>query len=239
MAATGACATRGDVRLLRQDIAVLRVESVRADSARRAQVQQVGQELAQLSVFTDSLRMLSQRLSRLQGDLQSRLYAIDQQLVQIQELTGQSTRRIQEIRASIEERALGGAADSSGNPGPNQLLQIALDQIRRGSYSAGRTALEDLLRSNPPPDLAADAQYYIGEAFVAEGDTAQAVPAYALVLERYPRSTRAPAALYKQGIILLAQRRTAQARTLLQRVVSRYPSSDEATLARDRLRTIR
>lgn len=245
LVAAGACATRGDVRLVRQDLLVMRAEAARADSARRAQLDVALRQLRALEEVQDSLRTLAVRLNRFQGQMGERLYAIDQQLIQVQELTGQSQRRLTELRASLEERQTAtpvpDSAGNAGNPGPNQLFQLALDQLRRGSAGAARTAFEDLLRQNPPPsaDLAADAQFYIGEAYMAEGDTAQAITAYQTVVARHGRSPRAATALYKHALVLQVQGKRAEARTLFSRVVSQYPRSDEAELARDRLRTLR
>jgi tol-pal system protein YbgF len=245
LVAVGACATRGDVRLVREDLGAMRAETARADSARRAQLDVALRQLRALEDVQDSLRTLAVRLTRFQGQMGERLHAIDQQLIQVQELTGQSQRRLQELRASLEERQTAAVPDTSagggggGNPGPNQLFQLALAQLQRGSAGAARSAFEDLLRQNPPADLAADAQFYVGESHVAEGDTAQAVSAYETVVARYPRSARAPTALYKHALVLQAQGRRADARTMYTRVVTQYPRSDEAVLARDRLRTLR
>src|SRR5919206_5139256 len=101
--AAGACvATRNDIQLLQQDLRVMRAESAQADSARR---QQLEAALAAVSQANDSLRALSARLTRYQGDVRGDLYALGQQLIQVQELTGQSQRRLQELRGSLEARA--------------------------------------------------------------------------------------------------------------------------------------
>jgi len=256
LVAAGACATRGDVRLVQQDLQAMRAETARADSTRRAQLDAALRQLRALEEVQDSLRTLAARTTRFQGQTGDRLYAIEQQLIQVQELTGQSQRRLTELRASLEERQAGGGGGGAsggapggggtpdagaGNPGPNQLFQLALDQLRRGSTGAARTAFQDLLAQTPPPpaDLAADAQFYVGESYIAEGDTAQAIGAYETVLARYPKSPRAPTALYKQGLVMQAQGKRAEARTLMTRVVTQYPRSDEAVLARDRLRALR
>ncbi|MDF1505953.1 hypothetical protein PYV61_23575, partial [Roseisolibacter sp. H3M3-2] len=114
-AATGACfATRTDVRVLQQDIASARAEAARADSARARQPDAAA---AQLRAAQDSLRSLSQRAAGFQGDAKDDLRAIREQLIQVQELTGQSQRRIQELRASLAGRAPGVAPGGGGTPG--------------------------------------------------------------------------------------------------------------------------
>ena len=247
---TACFATRSDMRVLQGDILSFRTESARADSARARQVASVA---AALGTVADSVRATSERLTRFQGDNRGDLRSIQQQLLQIQELTGQSQRRLQEMRAELEARAqaIASAAvtavpgDTSvkvavqAAPGPNQLYQLAYDQLRRGSYGAARGGFEELLRLYPTSELAADAQINIAEAHSAEGSAASADSAYSAVVSKYPRSPRASTALYKLALSFTRQGRKIDARGLMDRVVREYPTSDEADLARDWLRTNR
>ena len=100
LAAAGACATRSDVRVLQNDLRVMRIESMQADSARRAQLDAI---IAALGRTQDSLRLIHAQGVKFQGDSRGEMYALGQQLIQIQELTGQSQRRLQELRGSLEQ----------------------------------------------------------------------------------------------------------------------------------------
>ena len=270
--AAGACvATRNDVRILQNDLAVMRGETARADSARRAQLDSV---IAALTRTQDTLRVVGTRMLRFQGDVKEDMYNLGQQLVQVQELTGQSQRRLQELRASLEQRRQeavavqqqaasaaapaptpgapqpatpsgapaapsGAAAPAAEQPGPNQLFQLALDQLRRGSTGAARTAFQDLLRQYPTADVAPDAQFYIGQSYEDESNAAAADSAYATVVTRWPEASRAPTALYKRASVLQRLGRVQAARAALNDVVKRYPRSEEADLARERLKTLK
>lgn len=258
--ATGACfATREDVRLLQSEMEAMRTSAARADSTRERQINEV---IATLGVVHDSLGFMGGRLMKMQGDIRSDLYSMGQQLIQIQELTGQSQRRIQELRASLEARGeeiqqqqqqpqpqstvpapgTGGAAATSpapGTPGPNQMFQLALDQLRRGSSGAARTALQTLLQQYPTSDIAPEAQFYLGEAYRAEGNATAADSAYAVVVQKYPDSPRAPTAMYKRALYMEQQGNMTAARAMLNDLMKKYPRSDEAALARDHLRSMK
>ena len=269
--ATGACfATREDVQALHTDVQTLRADNARSDSARRASLDRM---VASLNIVRDSLGLLSTRVVRMQGDVRGDLYNVGQQLLQIQELTGQSQQRVQELRASLEAKqsdiassaapppmsvapATGGATSPSGppragatgaapsagagaTPGPNQLFQLSLEQLRRGSPGAARTGLQTLLQQYPTSDLVPDAHFYLGEAYHQEGNAAGADSAYAAVVSGYPTSPRAPTALYKRALGMEEKGNVTGARGLLNDLVQRYPRSDEAALAKDRLRTLK
>jgi tol-pal system protein YbgF len=268
----GACfATREDVRLLQTQLQAYQTQTAQADSAHRAQLDRV---IEQLGLVTDSLGDLGSRMAKFQGDVEGSVYSMGQQLIQIQELTGQSQRRLQELRAGLEVQrgtfaqppqagqpiattpgttmgadsgraaatppaATATPSGGAGTPGPNELYQLALDQLRRGSTSAARSALSDLLKQYPNADVAPDAQFYVADSYDREGNAAAADSVYQLVVQRYPSSERAPTALYKHGLTLVTAGKMQAARAALQQVVSKYPRSDEAVLAKDRLRTLR
>lgn len=248
--ATGACfATRSDVRILQEDVAASRAAMLKADSARGAQIAQLSTLLVEVN---DSVRASNTRASRWQGNATGELRGIQDQLVQILELTGASQARINELRADMEERnqqmqaapppvvpgdttrPATGAVPAG--PGPATLYKLAFDQMSRGSQSTARAGFQDLLTQYPKSDLAADAQYYIGETLQAEGNSAAADSVYSLVASTYPQHARAATALYKHGLLLQKAKRDREARQAFQSVIDKFPRSDEAQLARDALR---
>ena len=244
LAATACVASKQDIMLLQDEIRTLRAMQLREDTARRRQADSA---LHLLTRTNDSLRLLTQRFSAFQATMGGELFEMGKQLITIQELAGMSSKRIMELRSTMEERAQGmttspdtaarGGAPSA--PGPAQLFQLSFDQLRRGSYGTARAGFEELLKQYPDFDEASAAQLYIAQSYAEERRTAEADSVYGLVVRKYPRSKDAPTALYKYGLSQLSQGRTAAARAALQRVVREFPSSTEAELARDRLRTIR
>jgi len=244
--ATGACfATRNDVRILQDDITKFRATQQTADSARAAQLAQVAMTLGQVN---DSLRATSARMVRWQANAQGDIRNIQEQLVQIQELTGASQQRLLDLRRDLEERPAPPVPVVPGDtsrvvpptagaqPGPATLYKLAFDQMSRGSHSTARSGFQTLLEQYPTSDLAPDAQYYIGETLQAEGNTAGADSVFSLVVSKYPSAPRAATALYKHGLFLQKAKRTSEARQAFQTVIDKYPRSDEAALAREQLR---
>ena len=245
--ATGACfATRNDVRILQDDITKFRASQQTADSARAAQLAQVAATLGQVN---DSLRATSARMVRWQANAQGDIRNIQEQLVQIQELTGASQPRLLDLRRDLEEKSTpppsplpgdttraAAAAPASGAPGPATLYKLAFDQMSRGSHSTARSGFQKLLEQYPTSDLAPDAQYYIGETLQAEGNTSGADSVFSLVVSKYPSAPRAATALYKHGLFLQKAKRNSEARQAFQTVIDKYPRSDEASLAREQLR---
>jgi tol-pal system protein YbgF len=238
------------------------VERARADSQTATKIDSVR---ALLSVVAEKLVAQQAYLVQLRGDMKTELLGVQQQLVAVQELTGQSQQRLTELRGRLEEQARqpvptldtttragpgagapgtpgapGVPVGPSGNPagpGPDQMYDLSLQQFRSGRLTTARIGFREFLRVFPTHERAADALFFVGETFGAENaDSAAAL--YQQVVKSHPNSARAPAALYKLG--LLAERRgdKAAARTYYARVIAGYPRSDEANLARDKLQRL-
>jgi tol-pal system protein YbgF len=243
LVAVSGCVTKGDVQQVQDDIALFKAETARRDSARATQLTQVIQMQQRVM---DSLTNSRRAVGQLRGDLAGDLYNIQQQLVQLQELTGQSQQRLRELRTQLEAR---GEQMSSNTPGDtaappaqstasaDQMYEASLAQLRRGSNSTARQGLREMLRTYPTSERAGDALYFIGQSFAAENPDSAAVY-YEQVIQKHPTSSRAASALYNLGLVAERRKETRKARETYQRVVQKYPQSDEAALARDRLKAL-
>lgn len=252
--ATGACfATTNDMRVLQGDLQLIRAEMATGDSATRAALDAAIVRVAiLLTEVSDTVKATNATTMRLRGDVREDLQNISQQLIAIQELTGQSQSRIERLRAEMEARANelaqppagatppGGAAPAAGaasaTPGPSLLYQLGQDQARANRNSAARSAFMTLLTQYPSSDLAPDALYGVAEAWWADGNGQAADSVYSLVVERYPKSPRAPVAMYKRATLLRTAGQQGQARAIFRQIVDRYPQSEAALLAADFLR---
>jgi hypothetical protein len=150
-------ATRNDVRVLQQDIATARAESARADSARSTQF---GALAAQLGAVNDSIRTLSTRALSFQGDARDDLRWLREQIIQVQELTGQSQRVIQQLRGSLEGRtaemaAAAGRARRQRRAGSEPAVSARARAVPARQLPSARQAFTDLLTRFPTADVAA------------------------------------------------------------------------------------
>ena len=254
LALASGCAMKSDVNRLQQQLADQNAAQIRRDSIIWANVSGLSRLLQGVS---DSLQAHQLLLTQLRGDVRVELYNVEQQLVAIQELTGQSQQRLSELRTQLEQRqtrladtaaaspapagAPGAAppsAPGAGDPTPDQLMDLSLAQLRRGSPGTARDGFAEFLRRYPANPRAADALFFTGEAWTADQRPDSAAAAYRAVIQRFPTSPRAASSIYKLGLQALAAGRTTEARDDFNRVVGGYPTSDEAALARERLRTM-
>jgi tol-pal system protein YbgF len=258
LGSAGCFATRGDVRILQGDINTVRMESQRSA---QAQAQALAETARILQAVSDSLSRLATRQVSFEGDTRGALRKVNEQLVQVQELLGQSANIIRSLRADIETSGRmmpppvqidtlprtapptttpgrTGAVTTPPNPampGPTQLYQDGMDHLRRSSYASARIAFSDLLLNYPGSEVASEAQYWIAVAFAEEKNLVAAETAYAAVVTKYPESPRAPDAMFKRALIFLQQGDNTTAKSLLEQLIKRYPTSTNVELAKERL----
>jgi tol-pal system protein YbgF len=239
-----ACATKGMIKDLNTQLQVMRTQQARADSARAAELTRV---IAMQQRIMDSLGSSREALRQLRTESQQEFLSINQQLVQVQELTGQSQRRLAELKRGLDDRtdALAATGDTTrpatptdsaapaGTPTPEQLLQTARSEALRGSYSAARMGYREFMRLYPTRPEMPDATYFLAETFTEEPDSALVY--YRQVYEKHRTSSRAPTALYKTGLLLERRRDKTGAREAYQKIIQQYPRSNEVELARGRL----
>lgn len=282
LASTG-CALRSDLTRVERQLTAQTAQRRTADSVLAANLASIARMLQSLY---DTLAMQQEGMTRLRGDLRVELFNVQQQLVAIQELTGQSQQRLTELRGQMDERfqsllaatpaappaaappTVPGDSRPAGNPAappsqPNapagqpapaaapptpaaapatpepsadQLLDLSLSQLRRGSPSTARIGLAEFLRRFPTHARAVDAEFFTGEAWTADRRSDSAAAAYQRVVQRFPTSPRAAASMYKLGLLAAQANRADEARTWFNRVVTAFPNSEEAALAREQLR---
>jgi tol-pal system protein YbgF len=237
---TAGCALKGDVRKVGLEVEALQVQMTRSDSVRRVERDSL---LAAISAVQQILATQQNYLVQLRGDAKNDHLNIQQQLVSVQELTGQSQQRLSELRSQLDARAAQPVTGpDTGHTGPaplataDQMYDASLQQYRKGSVATGRSGFRQFLQAFPTDPRAPDALFFIGESF-GDQQPDSAAPVYAQVVKTFPNSSRAPTALYKLG--LLAEKSDkALARTYFNRVIAGYPRSDEANLARIRLQAL-
>ena len=250
-----ACATKGQVRLLQGEIGSLRIETARRDSVRAAALAAI---IGLQQRIFDSLAAGREALRNLDTRIQTDLTGVQRQLLQVQELTGQSQSRLSELKAQLDQRAeqaevagmtrpatpapgdsvAGTPVTAAPVPTADQMYQAARLQQQRGAASTARRGFQELVRVHPTHELVPEALFYIGESF-ASGAPDSAVAYYSQVVSRFPRAAKASTSLYRLGRLESGRNNSAAARAYYDRLIKEYPRSDEVELARDALKNLR
>ncbi|HET9439250.1 MAG TPA: tol-pal system protein YbgF [Longimicrobiales bacterium] len=229
----GGCATKSDIRDLSMEMGSMRAQQ---DSLYR-EIQR------QNLLLADSVRGGAELIRSTRGQLSNQIKQLNDVVISLQQLLGQTQQRITELRERAEQaqappvqptQPAGGNAQDA-----DELYRTGATKLQEKSATAARMAFEQFLTQFPQHERAPDAQFGLAETFALEGERADAVTQFVKVAEAYPTSPRAPEALYRAGQISEERERRSEARTYYQRVVQRYGSSPSARLAQQRLNRLR
>jgi tol-pal system protein YbgF len=232
----GGCATKGDVRNLRNEMYWMRQhqDSVLVEIQR------------QNRLLLDSIRTTMQMTQDARGTTATQLRQFEQNVSQLGQLVGQvmgTLNRIEQRLTGLEQRSAGGAPAGAGTPASGggtaeQYYASAMQRMNDGSFSTARLAFEQLIAEYPDHVRAPEAQFQIGEAYYRDGEFEDAYGAFEQVAEKWPDAARAPAALFRAGAIAEERRAFSRARQYYTQVREKFPDSEEARQAQAKLRSL-
>src|SRR5581483_10219365 len=226
--------TRANLDQLHREVNALKekVEEVRYQFDRR--IGQVGQSSRD---GDQRVKDLENRLAKVTEELKSQaaqLKTRDEELRKLRADMQTMATETASVRAANEAREKAAAESASARRDYEEALRL----VDRKEYATAIPKLKDFLRRNPNGDLSDNAQYWLGECYYATKYYEQAILAFDEVNRKWPRGDKAPAALLKQSFAFAELGDKTQARSGLQDLLSRYPQSEEASKARQRLKTL-
>lgn len=228
--ATGGCfATRGDVRIIQNDILALRAEVLRKQQEHMEALLQT-QRL--LQVASDSLSRVSARTVGIQGDVRGEFRAVREQLLQVQTLLGQSQATISRLRAELEEQRAAAAAvpPTAGATSTGAASAPTGSRPAPASNAASQATRPDTTAtaSNTP----GPSQLFVnGRDQLTRGSSATARTLFQELLTNYPDSDYAPDAQFWIAESLAKENNVAAADAAYAAVVSTYPNAPKAPTA--------
>ena len=126
--------------------------------------------------------------------------------------------------------------DTSTRAGqPRESYDRYITTFKQGNLDAAMQGFSQFLTEYPTSDLAANAQYWLGECYYGKKDYARAIDAFDRVKVGYPSSEKVPSALLKKGFAYLALKDRNRASSVWRQVVDGYPNSPEAGKALEKL----
>jgi tol-pal system protein YbgF len=101
----------------------------------------------------------------------------------------------------------------------------ALSLLRRADYKGAEAALTQFVRRHPNDPLAANAYYWLGENYYAQGRYADAAYQFADGFRKFPNHPKAQDSLFKLALSLGRQGKTGEACTAFGEFKKRYPQA--------------
>ena len=120
-----------------------------------------------------------------------------------------------------------------------ELYETSMSFFREGKFEQAMDGFKDFLKEYPKSDRADNAQFWIGECYMALRQYEQAILAYQEVIKKFPKGNKVPNAMLRQAVAFLEIKDTTSARLLLKKIIKQFPKSSEAKIAETKLKTIK
>lgn len=117
--------------------------------------------------------------------------------------------------------------------------EAAMAVFKGGDYKTAAATLADFVRRYPASPYAANAQYWLGNAYYAQRDYKNAIAAQQVVATTYRDSAKAPDAMLNIATSYAELKDKKAAKKALQDLVAKYPASPAAQAAKDRLAALK
>ncbi|HTG10352.1 MAG TPA: tol-pal system protein YbgF, partial [Candidatus Eisenbacteria bacterium] len=194
---------------------------------------QIGKDVGKLA---GELKALDAQAAFLVGETKAAATDRDQLKAAVQ----QQDSALRSLRSGLDETNQKVATLSVPSPAPaagrevtaEKLYATAMASFRADEHGQAVLEFTELIDKFPKHNLAASAQYWIGEAYYRQRDFNQAVTEFQKVPDLYPQSTPVPEALLKLGMCYRALHDVPRARETWEQVVKSHPRTEAATQAR-------
>ncbi len=201
----------------------------------KAQIDNKSDRTAQLDMLNQHEQTM-QEIARLRGQIEVLANQITRAQESQKQLYADLDARLKKVEPQ-QETVDGQVA--SVLPSEKSAYDSATAMFQSGDYQGATTALQDFVRRYPDSAYAANAQYWLGNAYYALGDYKKAIAAQEVVTTTYASSPKAPDAMLNIGSSYALLKDSKNAKKALQQLVSKYPESSAARTAKDRLASLK
>ncbi len=120
----------------------------------------------------------------------------------------------------------------------DSLYQGAMRAKSAGQFDFAVQQFSDYLRYYPQTDMAANAQYQIGEIHAGQQRPEEALKAFDAVLERYPDNNKTLDAQYMKAVVLARMDQPKESAAEFRALIRKSPNSEQAAKAREQLKRL-
>jgi tol-pal system protein YbgF len=195
----------------------------------------------QLESTSHQIQVLSDRLDKLQQDVEFRLNALEghgqpagtSPTPAPGAPSGQSGQLTPPPGAQpTQQTADTGTPEALPTGAPEVVYDHALGALRAGDYAEAERGFKGIIARNPGADLAANAQYWLGETYYVRKMYNDAASAFLNAYQKYPKGPKRPDSLLKLGMSLKSIGQKSAACDSFSELLSNYPMASKAIRSR-------
>lgn len=206
-----------------------------------ARFDQQGKTLLDLA---NQLQRQSEEIARLRGQVETLTYELETAKKRQQDFYLDLDTRLRKFEPQ-QSAGSNAAVDPAGGANPpaatdpareSKEYEAALNNFKANKYKEASWGFSAFVQKHPDSSLAPNAQFWLGNAFIAQRNCAKAIEAHSVVTTKYADSPKAPDSWLAMANCQQEMGNPAAAKRSLEAVIAKYPSSPAADTARERLK---
>ena len=198
---------------------------------------------AQLDL-ANQLQRQSEEIARLRGQVETLTYELETAKKRQQDFYLDLDTRLRKFEpqgggsAAVDPaHGVNSPAAAAADPArETKEYEAALNQFKAAKYKEAAWAFSAFVKKYPDSSLAPNAQFWLGNAWVAQRNCAKAIEAHSVVTTRYADSPKAADSWLAMANCQQEMGNPTAARRSLETVVAKFPNSQAADTARERLK---
>ena len=204
-----------------------------------ARVDQLGKSQLDLA---NQLQRQSEEIARLRGQVETLTYELETAKKRQQDFYLDLDTRLRKFEPQGSGSAAVDPAGGTNSPAAadpareNKEYEAALNQFKAAKYKEAAWAFSAFVKKYPDSSLAPNAQFWLGNAWVAQRNCQKAIEAHSVLTTKFADSPKAADAWLAMANCQQEMGNAAAAKRSLESVVAKYPNSQAADTARDRLK---
>lgn len=211
------------------------IASERDMSTLKLQLQELNATIVQMQSNQAELASKMDELNRNLSVSNENLSQVDAQFFKLSAKMDDLTATLRPVSGSAE----GAASQQQTALLPSDLFAEAKSHLDKGAYEPAAMGFKLYVSKYPDSENAEQAYMYMGDAYIAAGQTKQGAIAYATLLQKFPKSKLIPAARLKYALSIVPLGKTDEAKRYLTSVVQDFPSAPEAKTAQAELKKLK
>jgi tol-pal system protein YbgF len=206
--------------------------------ATSTEVKDLREDIYQLQLKLNEVQTNQADISTKMDTVSTDMNSLNFQLQETQNRMSLLSQRLDDVESGMSQRMdklfeqLSGSALSIAPP-PSELYNLAYSDFSKGRYDLAIVGFKTYLEKYPQGELAAQAQYYIGESYYSQSQWQKAFEEYKNVDTNYNQSDIVPAARLKSALCLKQLGKKAESGQILDSLIKDFPNSSEAFTAKE------
>ena len=193
--------------------------------------------------LADQIQRQSEEIARLRGQVETLTYELETAKKRQQDFYLDLDPRLRKLEpqgggpvAVDGEKGANSAAGATDPARESKDYEAALNNFKGGKYKEASWGFAAFVQKYPDSSLAPNAQFWLGNAFIAQRNCAKAIEAHSVVTTKYAESAKAPDSWLAMATCQQEMGNAAAAKRSLETLVAKYPQAPAADTARDRLK---